>query len=468
MSLDLDNDYKEINETISSYKTTVELKKSEVESKLNNAADSLGRKKSDALKQLNDLGDVAQRAQNKVKNQFDQIFELVKSTMPSKPGSDSPTVTLILKQLLNAVQSTKNRISEILVDEIVSTAGCSQEQTFNTNESIYINVNSIDFFNLLKNSYEDKPYNLLYEKQPAIPGVYPYSMDRSLYDLTQSGQPLIIPGISSNPLFEIQYVTQNSDGQFGDFYKVDLKNRPNGNNISDFINEYYKTINVFNLDVVLVRIMYAINNVVKIQSNISVDEIEDQSKFSKIIQRILGLCFDSRTEIDVSGNAKSSVLDNIDDSFFEFTSADLKSINEEVNNVINKVVEFKDCGNIKFPSNPELNQQILEDLIQFNGSDKIDEFIKRAEESTQNDEWKKLGLGLDLKLSIKLDIIKKIIESVTFAILSPKAILGLMIVLKALSNNIGDSVENVQDFIKTFKKFVTNFISKIGAIFIEE
>lgn len=468
MSLDLDNDYKEINETISSYKTTVELKKSEVESKLNNAADSLGRKKSDALKQLNDLGDVAQRAQNKVKNQFDQIFELVKSTMPSKPGSDSPTVTLILKQLLNAVQSTKNRISEILVDEIVSTAGCSQEQTFNTNESIYINVNSIDFFNLLKNSYEDKPYNLLYEKQPAIPGVYPYSMDRSLYDLTQSGQPLIIPGISSNPLFEIQYVTQNSDGQFGDFYKVDLKNRPNGNNISDFINEYYKTINVFNLDVVLVRIMDAINNVVKIQSNISVDEIEDQSKFSKIIQRILGLCFDSRTEIDVSGNAKSSVLDNIDDSFFEFTSADLKSINEEVNNVINKVVEFEDCGNIKFPSNPELNQQILEDLIQFNGSDKIDEFIKRAEESTQNDEWKKLGLGLDLKLSIKLDIIKKIIESVTFAILSPKAILGLMIVLKALSNNIGDSVENVQDFIKTFKKFVTNFISKIGAIFIEE
>ena len=214
--------------------------------------------------------------------------------------------------------------------------------------------------------------------------------------------------------------------------------------------------------------MDAINNVVKVQANISVDEVEEQSKFSKIIQRILGLCFDSRTEIDVSGNAKSSVLDSIDDSFFEFTSADLKSINEEVNNVMNGVVEFEDCGNIKFPSNPELNQQILEDLIEFNGDEKIDEFIKRSEESTQNDEWKRLGLGLDLKLSIKLNIIKKIIQSVTFAILTPKTVLGLMIVLKALSNNIGDSVENIQDFMKTFKKFVTNLISKVGAIFIEE
>ena len=165
---------------------------------------------------------------------------------------------------------------------------------------------------------------------------------------------------------------------------------------------------------------------------------------------------------------KSSVLDSIDDSFFEFTSADLKSINEEVNNVMNGVVEFEDCGNIKFPSNPELNQQILEDLIEFNGDEKIDEFIKRSEESTQNDEWKRLGLGLDLKLSIKLNIIKKIIQSVTFAILTPKTVLGLMIVLKALSNNIGDSVENIQDFMKTFKKFVTNLISKVGAIFIEE
>jgi len=472
MSLDLNNDYKNINDTINSYKTTVELKKTEKESVLKNQlGDSQGIKKSEALKQLNDLGDVAQRAQNTVKNQFDQIFEMVKSTMPSRPGSDSPTITLILKQLLNAVQGTKSRMTEIVVDEVVTTAGCSQEQTFNTNEPIYININSVDFFNLLKNSYDEKPYNLLYEKTPAIPGSYPYSMDRTLYDLTQSGQPVTIPGISSNPLFDIQYVTeytQNGTTFYGDFYKVDLKNRPNGNNISDFINEYYKTISVFELDVVLVRIMDAINNVVKVQANISVDEVEEQSKFSKIIQRILGLCFDSRTEIDVSGNAKSSVLDNIDDSFFEFTSADLKTINEEVNNVKNGVVEFEDCGNIKFPSNPELNQQILEDLIQFNGDEKIDEFIKRAEESTQNDEWKKLGLGLDLKLSIKLNIIKKIIQAVTFAILTPKTILGLMIVLKALQNNIGDSVENIQDFMKTFKKFITNLISKVGAIFIEE
>ena len=42
----------------------------------------------------------------------------------------------------------------------------------------------------------------------------------------------------------------------------------------------------------------------------------------------------------------------------------------------------------------------------------------------------KLGLNLDLDVSIKLDIIRKIIRSVSLSLLTPKAILGLMIALE--------------------------------------
>ena len=51
--------------------------------------------------------------------------------------------------------------------------------------------------------------------------------------------------------------------------------------------------------------MDSLLNVVKIKANLSIDEVEEQSRFDKIIQRILGICFDGNTEIDVSGNAKN-------------------------------------------------------------------------------------------------------------------------------------------------------------------
>ena len=49
-------------------------------------------------------------------------------------------------------------------------------------------------------------------------------------------------------------------------------------------------------------------------------KISDLSAFQLLMQRMLGLCFDGRTEIDVSGNAKVSPSDNVDESFFELSN----------------------------------------------------------------------------------------------------------------------------------------------------
>ena len=72
-------------------------------------------------------------------------------------------------------------------------------------------------------------------------------------------------------------------------------------------------------------------------------------KIEKLLQRILGLCFDSTKEIDVSGIAKLSVLDNIDESFFELTSNDLRTIENNLDNIQRGVTEFTDCDNVKLP-----------------------------------------------------------------------------------------------------------------------
>ena len=108
MSLDLNNDYNQIKEKLNAYKTTVDLKRNENQNRLNSIGDSFEQSKSESLKQLNDLGDKSQRLQTQVKNQFDEIVEMVRVSMPQVPGSDSSTINFLIKSLLTSAQNTKS------------------------------------------------------------------------------------------------------------------------------------------------------------------------------------------------------------------------------------------------------------------------------------------------------------------------------------------------------------------------
>ena len=63
--------------------------------------------------------------------------------------------------------------------------------------------------------------------------------------------------------------------------------------------------------------MEALTGAISMKVNTGADTTRDQTTFERILQRILGLCFDTTKEIDVSGIAKLSV-DLIDESFFEY------------------------------------------------------------------------------------------------------------------------------------------------------
>jgi len=474
MALDLDAGYDKINSKISSFQNTVNLKQEGLASKLNSVGDNLEQAKSDAIRQLNDLGDKAQRLKNEVKSQFQQIVEMVKSTLPSLPtnaSTGSDTGDYVIDILLQAVQNTKSRIGEVFLQETISTVGCSQEQTFEHGNSLYIDIRSIDLFKLLKNSPEVLPFKIFYEKNQPVSGQIPFSMDRALYELTQTGNVNNILGTSQNSLFQIQYVeeyNQNGVDYFGNFLKVDLTQRVNGNNLTDFLVEYYKTVDIINFDKVIARIIDSLLNIVSISGGLSIDDVSQQTKFDKVIQRVLGLCFDSNTEIDVSGNAKQSVLDQIDDSFFDFTSADRKNLDNKIENIKNGVVEFTDCNNLKFPVNTNSAFESIDRIVEVPDNKKVEAFKDEINKLVNDENWKKIGLNVDLNVKIKTDIINQIIQAVSFAILSPKALLGLMIALKSLGNELADKIENIEDFMKDFKKFFINLVSKIGAIFVEE
>mgnify|MGYP003638645171 FL=1 len=481
--------FQQASSKVDAYKSTINTAVNEEKlQKLSDGLDSNFQKaKSETLKQLNAMGDIKQRAQQEFENVFDELTKLFKKTMPSGKNTGSSTIDFLIKQVLMASENTKSRIGEIIADEVLNVAGCSEEQEFNV-QPIYIPVNDIDLKELLKNDPSSKPWSLRYEKENISVGSQPFSMDKELYNRLQNeGVPFTAEygssyiGASGAGIFDIEYVTSYPDPVtntpiFGDFYKVTLANRLNGDNLGDFLRDYYGSIDLIDFNMISVEIMNMLTNIIDISGGISVNQKEEQSKFEKILQRILGLCFDNNKEIDVQGTAKLGQLDNIDQSFFEMAPVDLKNIEIEVNNMIQGVTEFTDCNNVKLPVNTETLLDSLTQLINDdvgNAGQNADNLMGLVNNMSKDQDWKlniPSGIDLNLNVAINNDFLKIIPKAVMFAILRPKMLLGLQIAMKSVNPNFSNilALSNLQSFVKTFGNFMVNMLSKIAAIFIEE
>jgi hypothetical protein len=237
-------------------------------------------------------------------------------------------------------------------------------------------------------------------------------------------------------------------------------------------------------------------------------QLDEQSKFDLLIQRILGLCFDSRKEIDVSGVSKVAELDGVDDSFYELTEIDLRNIEVKINNIQNGVMEFIDCDNVKVPVDTEV---LISQLIDFRDTltgQTVEQQVATLEtivdSISQNPDWRlTIPNNFNASVSINTNVIKKIPLAVAASVLSPKVLLPLYTLLSVVQSgatytynqavtsantatnsvnttitnagnagaNIGQAGSNIvtngADFLKVYKTFSIQVISKVNAEFLK-
>ena len=133
-------------------------------------------------------------------------------------------------------------------------------------------------------------------------------MNKQLYQLTDSnntdrsfsqinGKNYL--GKSGQNLFDVQYSKTNSFGVTGDYYRVILIDREDGsgnisNNVGEFINDYYSTIKLVDNVNIGANIVNILSGAISFKGQVGVGQLSEQSKFDLLVQRILGLCFDSR------------------------------------------------------------------------------------------------------------------------------------------------------------------------------
>lgn len=486
MVIDLEDSYENLKSEIGAVKSYTEAKTSLQES-LKNQGDNFESLLSQGQTSLEELKRNAEKIRQDTKNQLSQLFDI--NTLTKGKGKN--TTNYLKNKFIQTIEKKKPEINNIIIQEIVNAINCDSEQQFISNQPIYININSIDFFKQLQIDPNTKKGKIYYEKKSFNASDTKKSLNKELYRRTQNpnesfqdspeNQGLLYKGASGQDLFNITFVETDNQGNSGQFFKVELSNRlqdgsgPVANRVSSFVVDYYKSIDIIETHLYAGKITDLLTGSLSVQAG--TQTLEASLKMDKFLKRILGLCFDSATEIDVQGSSKIPELDGIEEDFFELTSLNQRQIEEERTKFLNGVIELSDCDNVQLPINTDLIFQNLEQIL--SGTTKTDEIemVQNIPDSIlsglEKDEYLRLSANLPAyQISLNTNFLKNLPIGLVMSILSPKVILPLMIMIKSLTQSVGENIDyaidNVQDFFKKFKKFTINLVSKIVAIFVKE
>ena len=547
--MSISNDTKKISSQIDSLKTYSEFS-SDAKKLKSNKGNPFESIIGDSASQLNKLKDQQKRFQRNVPTSMDSLMELLGQTR----GNSSETMKYLRQKIFQTLVKMEPKAKEIVIDGAMKTLGCSQEQTYEglqlpplnpipyiqslpQSKGIYIPVSSIDFSDNLKIGANSMIGKFFYEKeQPSVDTKfkpyggktnYPFNkmlnlrMDSSNVTRNYSTEfGNFYNGVSEQNLLDIQYTTTNDLGVSGDYFRVFLLDRNNsfsnlrdfrGNKVKEFLVDYYSTVKLIDPVNIVGSVLNSISNFVSIKANVSYKKLSNDSKFELILQRILGLCNDSRREIDVSGVAKVPELDGVDDSFFEFTEVDLRKIDMNISNAQKGIVKFESCGEVELPVNPDT---IIDELINFRNSisgntpeQNVTAIEKVIDTFIDNPSWAPLiPKGVKIDVEINKNIIKNITKAVAAGILTPKILLPIFTLLYALEasaknkinslilsantyiqsanttiatvgnylqsgTTLGQQIDNIiddaVDFLKKFKTFCIDTIQKINAVFLK-
>lgn len=427
-------------------------------------------KKIDSIQINLDSAEISRKIKEKVSNSYEELIELIGQT------NTKANQNYFIKILKQQLQNLPNEIQDILESATYKSLGCSQEQTYQTNQELYISVEEIDLFKQLMLSPDSFVGASVYEKNVYNPLSTPRSTNRFFYDLIQTPsvqQPYY--GLSGQELFKISYETFNGVSQ-GNYFKVILVDRINApNRVTDFVIDYYKTLKLLDFNNAIAKILDLVLNVFTVQSNPGPSKINDLKKFTKLIQRILGMCFDYNQEIDVGGIAKYPENDDTSETFFEFTPNELSQIENEISIIRQGYVEFIDCNNLQLPINDV--QYVFDTIVEVDDSgSNMDAIFDDVYFNLSNDaRWQINALP---KFSYNKGIIENFVTGALQSILSPKVIFPFVVMGKALTStvsNLGDNiVENLEaqspglmSFARINRKFIIDVVSRISALFIQ-
>lgn len=480
------NNYKNISTQIDAYATYLNSVQASDDARAQ-AQVFFDKKVSDVKNAINVFDSVKNLKKNKTPSLFDQLIGFIKKL----DGEGPDTNNKLLKTFSDIVVKSLPEIKKILSEEAIKLLGCRDEQTFpalklvdfKSNDiivpienQIYVPLKNLDLWKNLKKDPDSTAGIFFYEdlggvdildginndKYKNFGGDLKFPFNRELYgriikpdesfyqkydDAYQGG--------STAPLFDFKYVTENNLGETGDFIAVTLLSKDDEFNFySKFIFDYYDSINIFDFNNIIKNIFNYLLDGADITQTSSPKEIGEKTKFMLLIERLCGKCFDNSDEIDVSGIAKIAELDDDSDDFFTFSEIDLRQIDDNINNYVNKIVSFDNCGvvnqQIDYDSIVDYAKEVIGSFETLSPTEKSDALTNSILNILKNNNLKNNNATL-------FSFVKSLLES----ILTPKVLFPIMVLGQVIEKTTTKQYDLVRgradDFITQNKKAIKNF-----------
>jgi hypothetical protein len=513
------NEYKNISKQIDSYTTYLNSVQASDTARAQ-AQIFFDKKVSDVKNAINVFDSVNNLKKNRTPSLFDQLIGFIKKL----DGEGADTNNKLLKTFSDIVVKNLPEIKKILSEEAIKLLGCRDEQTFPAiklvdfesanfivpiESQIYIPLKNLDLWKNIKKDPDSTAGIFFYEnlggvdildginnnKYKNFGGDLRFPFNRELYARVINPNESFYQkydetyqGGSTAPLFDFKYVTENNLGEIGDFIAVTLLSKDDEFNLySKFIFDYYDSINIFDFNNLVKNIFNYLLDGADITQSSSPKEIGDKTKFMLLIERLCGKCFDNSDEIDVSGIAKIAELDDDSDDFFTFSEIDLRQIDENVNNYMNKIVSYESCGVV--------NQPIDYDGIVDYAKEVVGGFDALSP-TAQSDALTNAILNIlkNNNLTNNNTTLFSFVKSIVESILTPKVLFPIMALgqviektataqyelvrgradefitqnNKAIKNFTDEGIDSAESFAKKYKAYLQNVTRRVLELFLKE
>jgi hypothetical protein len=317
--------------------------------------------------------------------------------------------------------------------------------------SVQLKPAEFDFMNVLTVDPNTNSGKIVYEQDSTLHNSGLIKMNSLLYESFSGG---VKPFDLKNDitLFNMEWSESNQEYNF--------TNLTGGtSNIEDWVTSYYSNIEFLDISGVTKN---AVLMTLKGDGNEPPLFDKGWNDLNRLMGRICASCGNPSTGLSPSAATQFNENDEDISSYFDFDSSEGIDVDEELARY-NKVLKFKDCNNYEVQINPEH----FEDFAYTSQKKNINDAVNDALLHSAGEAYEKSGQSQPLDnfhISIMNSFIVNLPNALMGAVLSPKYILPISLIYKAVTN----TETTVKTLMSKLSKLFNQIITDLYWIFIEQ
>lgn len=363
------------------------------------------------------------------------------------------------KHANNAIKSTIMDVKSIVLDNVQKSLfagdGICGASTPIPNDTMTIKPQDFDFLNVLTINPESSMGKVVYESNKSSNKL---KFNNELYNTFTT--PYDFTSISQKTLFSLEWNSVNQE-----YNVTGLKQNIAEIKVSDFLNDYYSSIEMINFEHVIKTSLF-----LTIQGDGSETKLFSTSlnTAERLLNRIFRSCPGGGSGLFESNPTTS--FDESDDtieSYYDFDRVDDVNMEDE-DSRIRRVLKFKDCDNFEIP----VESSLMGDFTYLaqttnNIEELVDTTLERSAAIACEQSGGRFNLG-DFSLSIKNLYILNLPKALIYSVLSPKMFFPIILLYKQLRASIIQATDTVKEFMRALGKMFNEIIKGIFWKFIKE